>query len=55
MTLIIGKADTGRIVAAEAREETGCRLPGDHYQDDRDILKLIVVVTSQLCEYTKSH
>lgn len=46
--------ETGRVEAAGAREETGCRLPGDPYQGNKGILKLSVVVTAQLCEYTKA-
>lgn len=46
---------TGRVVAPGAREEAGCILPGDPDQGYEDILQLIVVVTAQLCENTKSH
>lgn len=45
--------ETGRVEAAGAGEETGCRLPGDPDQGNKGILKLSVVVTAQLCEYTK--
>lgn len=47
--------ETGRSAAAVAREETGIRLPGDHYQGNKDLLKLTVVLTAQLHEYIKSH
>lgn len=40
--------ETGRVEAAGAREEMGCRLPGDPYQGNKGILKLSVVVTTQL-------
>lgn len=40
--------ETGRIEAAGAREEMGCRLPGDPYQGNKGILKLSLVVTAQL-------